>query len=79
MSDKGYSFLIIAAKFVITNVLATVIVVALTRNGLFHTEESHILFYMIVNSTTLLMIKIGSISDRLKEIEKHQENPENNA
>ena len=70
MSDRAYAIVISVAKYVFINILATVAMVMIARAGWFVSEDVIVLFYLIINCTTLILGKLQQILDRLYEYEK---------
>ena len=74
MSDRGYAFFVTAAKYVLINILTTILWVVLAKAGFLDSEDTIVLIYLITNCTALLSGKMQKILDKLHEINKNSEN-----
>ena len=79
MSDRGYAILVTAAKYVLINLVAFLLLPAIARTGWITLDDTIILYFLIINCTAIILGKLQKIEDRLKEIEKKEENSKNNA
>ena len=74
MSGRAYAILITAAKYVFLNILTTAAMVMIALAGWFVSEDSIVLYYLIINCTALILGKLQRILDRLYEYEKSKKN-----
>ena len=70
--------MVTAAKYVLINVAAYLLVPFIARTDWINQEDTVILYFLIINCTAIILGKLQKIDDRLKEIEKKEENSKNN-
>ena len=79
MSDRGYAILVTAAKYVLINLVAYILLPFIARTGWITLEDTIIPYFLIINCTAIILGKLQKIEDHLKEIEKKEEFSKNNA